>query len=264
MFSVTARPFNSKARQLYGGWTVSEAQNARNLWALRKAMSMESKYGSNPQDLLAARRWLRDYKATYKSNPVGMRLAMNRARRALGFEPVRKRPLPKAQKDAILAYWRSIPLNDKSQLASLKRNLISKVPYPPYGYLIQHPHFAYPFQELDPAVMNFAVSADQMSVDPDWYFDTKEARKAFMARNPTLKPIRFDKAALGPIHPMDPSVYLGDLATVSTGDPEVALQQDLAAQAAAAQAARAAAQAQAAAAQAARQRVKDEDIDDRD
>ena len=257
MFSVTARPFNSKARQLYGGWTVAEAQNARNLWALRKAMTMESKYGSNPQDLLAARRWLRDYKATYKSNPVGMRLAMNRARRALGFEPVRKRPLPKTQKDAILAYWRSIPLNDKSQLASLRRNLISKAPYPPYGYLIQHPHFAYPFQELDPQVMDFAVNANQMITEPEWYFDTKEARKAFMANNPALKPIRFDKAALGPIHPMDPSVYLGDLATVSTGDPELALQQDLAA---AAQAQAAAARAQA---QAARRAKAEEDIDDR-
>lgn len=241
MFSVGAKPFNSKARQLYGGWTVKEAQDANNLWALRKAMTMESRYGNDLNDVLAARKWLRDYKATYKSNPVGMRLAMNRARRALQFEPVRKRPLPRAQKDAILNYWRSIPLNDRSQAASVRRSLVSKAPYPPYGYLISNPNFAYPFQELEPQVMDLALTTDQMLADPNWFFNTKEARKAFMAAHPELKPIRFDKAALGPVRVLDPAAYMGELARVSTGDPEIALAQD--AQAAAARAQAAAAQA---------------------
>lgn len=214
MFSVSASPFNSKPRQLYGGWTVAEAKAAKNLWALRKAMAMESKYGSNPADVLAARKWLRDYNETRKSNPAGMRLAMNQARRAAGLGVVRKRPLSQAQKKAILDYWRDIPLADKSPLASYRRSLISRAPFPSYGYMIKHPEFQFPMQDLDPAVMNSSLTAEQMMMDPTMFFDTSAARKAWMKEHPEYKALRFDKAALGPKHVLDPSEYLGSMATV--------------------------------------------------
>lgn len=222
MFSVGATPFNSKARQLYGGWTVKEAQDANNIWALRKAMAMESKYGTSAADVLAARKWLRDYNETRKSNPQGMRLAMNQARRALGLGVVRKRPLSKEQKEAILTYWRNISLADKSPLATYRRSLISRVPYPSYGYLIQHPDFQFPRQDIDPTVTNYALSADQMMADPTMFFDTAAARKEFMKNHPEFKAMRFDKAALGPKHIIDPRVYLGNLATVQGAyDPDL-------------------------------------------
>lgn len=217
MFTTGASPFNSKARQLYGGWTIGEAQAANNIWALRKAAAMEAKYGSDPQQVLEARRWLRNYNETRKANPSGMRLAMNRARRALGLGVVRKAPLSPAQKKAILEYWRGIKLSDKSPAASLRRKYISGVPYPPLGYLVENPLFQFPIQDVE-GLDDSKLTVNELMTDPAWredFFPTAAARKDWMKNHPAYKAFRFDKAAFGPKKVFDPSYYLGDLSDVT-------------------------------------------------
>lgn len=217
MFTTGASPFNSKARQLYGGWTIGEAQAANNIWALRKAAAMEAKYGSDPQQVLEARRWLRNYNETRKANPSGMRLAMNRARRALGLGIVRKAPLSPAQKKAILEYWRGIKLSDKSPAATLRRKYVSGVPYPPVGFLIENPNFMFPIQDVE-GLGDSKLTVDEMFTDPTWrddFFPTAAARKEWMKNHAAYKPFRFDKTAFGPKKVFDPSYYLGDLSGVT-------------------------------------------------
>ena len=53
MFSVGARPFNSRSRQLYGGWTLAQAGN--NMWGKKKFYEMAAKYAPDPEDRADAR-----------------------------------------------------------------------------------------------------------------------------------------------------------------------------------------------------------------
>lgn len=201
MFSVAARPFNSKARQLYGGWTPEEA--AGNLWGMRKAYDMIAKYGTDPGEVQEAKSWLKAYRKARKDNPVLIRQAMNATRKLAGLGRYYPKPLTKAQKDAILQYWQSIPFSDKSPLASYRRALVSKAPYPPYGYLIANPHFARPEQDLDPAIMDFATTADQLyTTGPTMatgFFADPAQRTAFYKdpANSAFKPIRIPKGYIG-------------------------------------------------------------------
>lgn len=196
MFTTGARPFNSSARQLYGGWTPDEAQATGNLWALRKAYAMRAKYSTDKAEALAARQWMRAYNKTRKEHPTAIRVAMTAGRKMAGLGRYMMKPLSKQQKDAILNYWEAIPLNDRSALAAYKRKLVSNAPYPPYGFLIANPLFSNPEQDVS-NVLAEAQSADQIQADPFSFFPDKETRRAFIKANPNLAAMHFSKGVLG-------------------------------------------------------------------
>lgn len=196
MFSVGATPFNSKARQIYGGWTPAQA--AGNLYAMRKAYEMQAKYSTDPTVAAEAKNWMRSYRLMRKRMPDAVKAALNRSRKALGFQRYLPKPLTKAQKDKILALWEAVDINDKTPEGSYKRKLFSST-YPPYGALIQYPELGRPFQELVPEVMNSATTADQIfTTGPSMatnFFATPAERKAFFAdpANAIYKPIRIPR-----------------------------------------------------------------------
>ncbi len=67
MFSVSAEPFNSPRRQLYGGWTLAEAGN--NIWGQKTYYEMARKYSSDPDERKAAARWLKWWREFSKKDP---------------------------------------------------------------------------------------------------------------------------------------------------------------------------------------------------
>ncbi len=200
MFTTGASPYNSAARQLYGGWTPEEARG--NLWATRKAMAMRAKYGTNFEEVVAAKQWLQAYNKARKKMPTVMNAAMARARKALGLPNPIPYPLTDGQKEAILSYWESLPLTDKTRMGALKRALVSKAPYPPYGYLLAHPGFSNPAQATDPTVLAYASDVDAFY--NKGYFDSMADRKAYLKRI-GYNPIRVPR---GRINPYSMDAYL--------------------------------------------------------
>lgn len=78
MFSVSASPFNSPSRQLYGGWTLGneEGQAGTNVWAKKTYYEMARKYG--PKDEAEkARKWLAWWRAaSHKDKELKKRLRL--------------------------------------------------------------------------------------------------------------------------------------------------------------------------------------------
>lgn len=67
MFSVSAEPFNSNKRQLYGGWTFVGANG--NAWGEKTWNEMAAKFSPDVAVRRAARRWLRDYRERVRADP---------------------------------------------------------------------------------------------------------------------------------------------------------------------------------------------------
>ena len=199
MFSVGATPFNSRDRQIYGGWTPEQAGD--NLYALRKAYEMRAKYSTDPNIAVAAKNWMRSYRRLQKSMPGVMRAALNRSRKALGFQKYRIKPMTPEQKQAILDAWELVDINDKTPEGSYKRKLFSST-YPPYGFMIQYPDLQRPRQDIDPAITGYALTPDQLyTVGPSMatnFFENAAQRKAFFAdpANARFKPIRIPRGTV--------------------------------------------------------------------
>lgn len=172
MFSVGARPFNSGARQLYGGWTAAQAGN--NLWGLYKAHSMQARYGAPGPATDAAKAWMKNWRKAAKENPRGTRAALRSA--AGNWLKQRKRkPLSAEQKAAILQDWNDIPYVISPENA-YEVSLVSGATYPAWGRLMVNPELTYPMIKGDEDVLGMwgKNTKEVFEEDPDAYFNTYE------------------------------------------------------------------------------------------
>lgn len=110
MFSVSASPFNSKSRQLYGGWTPQEARAANRPYEEKVAYEIISKYAPDGSaEKMNAKRWLKMYKMLARVTPEWRRGMRERSRAyALG-----KIPMQDAQKAYVLReFLNGTPISD--------------------------------------------------------------------------------------------------------------------------------------------------------
>lgn len=71
MFSVSASPFNSPSRQLYGGWALGNqpGQAGKNIWGQKTYYEMAAKYAPEEKTRKEARAWLRWWREFSKKDP---------------------------------------------------------------------------------------------------------------------------------------------------------------------------------------------------
>ena len=146
MFSVPSSPYNSRARQIYGGWTDVAAprdfrgdyQTLRGWYALNPAgwyrdskwANMAIKYSPNREDLALAKlikkagkdqmkRWREDadWRAGYAAALASMR------------SPVVRRPLSNIEKYRLWATFGEIPFNNPTASDRAWLSLATKGPY---------------------------------------------------------------------------------------------------------------------------------------
>ena len=171
MFSVGATPFNSKARQLYGGWTAAMAGD--NLWGLYKANSMRARYGPTEGDgaaeTAAAKEWMKNWRRASKRNPAGTRAAL-RASAGDWLRQRKRRPLTPEQKAAILAGWEAIPFAANPENA-FNVSLYSGATYPSWTRLMVSPELTYPQVNPDMAdVDRLGQNTGEVLATPQAYY----------------------------------------------------------------------------------------------
>lgn len=190
MFSVGASPFNSRARQLYGGWTQDQARG--NLWGMYKANSMQARYGAPGKATDDAKAWMKEWRQAAKLNPKGTRAAL---RSAAGdwLKQRKRKPLSAEQKKAILDYWNAIPYEITPENA-YSVSLASGATYPAWTRLMLNPELTYPMVEPDEDDMTrlAANNADILSTPDAYYADYAEYVDALRER---LKEMRQKRGA---------------------------------------------------------------------
>lgn len=137
MFSVGATPFNSKSRQLYGGWTLQEA--GQNPWALRQWHEMSAKYNASPNARRASRDWLKAYRAL----PLATRKIVNSSGRPY-WNKALKRALTDAQKAQIWDEWQTIPLSADDGYQQWRSAMMRHAPYPSVAAISTYPYTTAP------------------------------------------------------------------------------------------------------------------------
>lgn len=137
MFSVGAKPFNSQARQLYGGWTAAQARD--NLWARKTWHEMSAKYNPNVLERERSRDWMKAYRAL----PPAYRKTISQQGRPYWNKAVKPRLTDEA-KASIFQAFEAVPLSDTNGLAQYRANLFRRAPYPPIAVLNTYPYATAP------------------------------------------------------------------------------------------------------------------------
>lgn len=108
MFSVGATPYNSRSRQLYGGWTLEDASAAQSpamrAWAKKKYYEMAAKFGPTPGARRAAKAYHTMYTDEINANPALSRQVM-KIGRLMGKNAVRP-AMTDAQRASIFNFFR--------------------------------------------------------------------------------------------------------------------------------------------------------------
>lgn len=125
MFSVGASPFNSRSRQLYGGWALDGAGN--NLWGKKQFYTMSARYNPSEAERQRARDWLKAYREVVRNNPA-RKAAIRREGKPYWVDAILPAMTP-AQKASIWQSWLQVPFttNKDSQIAS---RMARKAPFP--------------------------------------------------------------------------------------------------------------------------------------
>ena len=134
MFSVGAEPFNSRDRQLYGGWTLSDTNGIQNpvakMWAQKKYLEMLSKYGPSPGHRRVGTAGLYHYRQIAKANP-GLKKALAKFGRKMTSQAVPPM-LMQGTRDAMMNTFRNLSLSDVmngSTPAQASLGMLNKGPY---------------------------------------------------------------------------------------------------------------------------------------
>ena len=143
MFSVSATPFNSSSRQLYGGWTLGSGpgQAGNNVWAKKTYYEMARKYG--PKDEAAkARQWLAWWRAKSKEDKT-LRKRLRLAGKPFWKDAIRP-ALTAAQKQFIWDEFSKLPLSD-DVLAQRQSAFLRHSPYPNYLMMNKYADLGVPY-----------------------------------------------------------------------------------------------------------------------
>lgn len=131
MFSVSAEPFNSPRRQLYGGWTLKSAGD--NIWGQKTWYEMAAKYAPDEETRKGARQWLRWWREFSKKDP-----SYKKRLRLAGkdyWAHALKPKMTTAQKA-----WMWQMFNDDSQVPFSKDDGAQRIS----SFLRHAPHWSYP------------------------------------------------------------------------------------------------------------------------
>lgn len=139
MFSVGASPFNSRARQLYGGWTKAEAEAANSPWAERTWHSMSAKYNPSLLEREASKAWLKGYAEL----PKDLRRYYAREGRKYWNKAI-KPALTDAQRAEIFNAFEGVGLSDTDAYLQWKANTLRNAPYPAINVLSTYPYLTAP------------------------------------------------------------------------------------------------------------------------
>lgn len=140
MFSVGASPFNSRSRQLYGGWTLAEAGD--NLWGQKQFYTMSAKYNPSASERKAAKEWLKAYRAAVKNNPARKK-AVRIAGKPYWVDAIMP-ALSETQKTAIWNRWRRVPFNT-DKINQIDSRMLRRAPYPNFIYMNTEPNLGVPY-----------------------------------------------------------------------------------------------------------------------
>lgn len=125
MFSVGASPFNSRSRQLYGGWALNDAGD--NVWGKKQFYTMSARYNPNGDERRAAREWLKAYKEAVRGNAARKR-AVRRQGKPYWVDAILPAMSPQ-QKQAIWQAWLQTPFSTSKPNQIMSR-MVRKAPYP--------------------------------------------------------------------------------------------------------------------------------------
>lgn len=139
MFSVGARPFNSRPRQIYGGWTLEGAGD--NMWAKKQFYEMSAKYNPDAEARADARTWLRMYKERAKGNKAFQKM-VREAGKPYWSKAVMP-ALPKEQRDALWESFRTLPLSEAVPF-QVTSKLLRSAPHPNWKFMQAFPNYGAP------------------------------------------------------------------------------------------------------------------------
>lgn len=128
MFSVGASPFNSRSRQLYGGWALDgEGGAGANVWGQKQYYTMSARYNPDADERRAAREWLKAYREAVKNNPARKR-AVRRQGKPYWVDAILPAMSPE-QKAGIWRAWLATPFSDRKS-DQITSRMLRKAPYP--------------------------------------------------------------------------------------------------------------------------------------
>lgn len=196
MFSVGASPFNSQARQIYGGWTLPQA--GRNAWAQRQWHTMSSKYNPNPIARENSRNWLKAYNLL----PKAVRKEFSSAGRPYWNKAIKVALTPE-QKQQIFQEFEAIPLSEDDAWAQFRSNIIRNAPYPSIQALSTWPYITAPASAKVENLpdMDAATAALQSRTMADMWAAARAARKTSRLNrldtlsNRILRDLRYEPVA---------------------------------------------------------------------
>ena len=141
MFSVGARPFNSRSRQLYGGWTLAQAGN--NMWGKKEFYEMAAKYAPDAEDRADARTWLNLYKRRAKNDPAFRKMV-----RDAGKPYWKGAVSPALTAEQSRMMWElfrdQVPFNT-SKNAQVLSKMIRGAPFPNWKFMVNYPDLGAPY-----------------------------------------------------------------------------------------------------------------------
>ena len=145
MFSVSASPFNSPSRQLYGGWTLGngDGQAGTNVWAKKTYYEMARKYGPK-EEAEKARKWLAWWRAASKEDK-SLRKRLRIAGKPFWRDAIRP-ALTAEQKAYIWDQFTQMPLSD-NVLAQRQSAFWRHAPYPNYLMMNKYAEVGVPYIE---------------------------------------------------------------------------------------------------------------------
>lgn len=175
MFSVSAEPFNSPRRQLYGGWTLQDAGN--NIWAVKQFHEMARKYSADEAERKAAGQFLTWWRKASKADPT-----LRKRLRAAGkdyWKDAISPPLTAAQKKWIWDNFKSSVPFTKDAVAQRKSAFFRHAPYPSYPTMNAYEMMGVPFVAQNPMAAGGDWDVNQPFMPQMGWRTTAELEEAF-------------------------------------------------------------------------------------
>lgn len=175
MFSVSAEPFNSRKRQLYGGWTLADAGN--NIWAQKQFHEMARKYSTDEAERKAAGQFLSWWRKASKADKT-LRKRLRAAGKPFWKDAISP-PLTPAQKKWIWDNFKSnVPLS--TQLLDQRKSAFFRhAPYPSWPTMNSYEMMGVPYAAQEAMAAGGDWDVNQAFMPQQGWRTTAELEEAF-------------------------------------------------------------------------------------
>lgn len=161
MFSVGAKPFNSRARATYGGAIYRKKYSAKpvklggytpaqtnDLYLHKMYHEMVGKFSEDPNEKMISRAWLKELRKLEREDPLMKRYIRMAARRYT--DGIIRPPLDQGQGQLLVDAFKGLPVPTAADPAlRWAYRAMLKAPYPSWPIMNGHPELGNPYQAHD-------------------------------------------------------------------------------------------------------------------